>query len=261
MLDLTTTSKQIKEARTKADMTQDQLAEKLYVTKQAVSNWERGKNLPDEQVRKNIEKVLAIKLRNEKMITSCQSPFLGPVPSLKPINEMKSVDEVSSYVLEIINSVRIDSYEHVVKKMLYLTLIEIIGYEVYYEGHCRKYYSDEPLSWESTASDLDSLIKDSDLWLIEDSDYRPSNKGILSNKIALMAYFIGGELFEDFDESGYRNGFVQQIGKYGEKCGYSLESLIPDNDTDIAVIFKSAIMDIIDMLQYEPSEEDQSAEK
>lgn len=256
MLDLTTTSKQIKEARTKANMTQDQLAEKLYVTKQAVSNWERGINLPDEQVREKIEKVLGIKLRNEKMITSYQSPFFSTVPYLKPISEMKSVDEVSSSVMEIINSVRIDSYEHVVKKMLYLTLIEIIGYEIYYEGHCRKFYIDDPLSWEVTASELDSLIKDSDLWLIEDSDYRPSNKGILSNKIALMAYFIGGELFEDFDEDGYRNDFVQQIGRYGEECGHSLESLIPELNTDIAILFKSAIMDIIDMLLYDPSEEE-----
>ena len=255
MLDLTTISKQIKDARTKANMTQDQLAEKLYVTKQAVSNWERGINLPDEQVRENIEKVLGIKLRNKKMITSYQSPFLGPVRSLKPISEMKSVDEVSSSVMELLNSVRIDNHEHVIKKMLYLTLIEIIGYEIYYEGHCRKYYTDEPLSWKVTASELDSLIKDSDLWLIEDSDYRPNNKSIISNKIALMAYFIGGELFEDFDEDGYRNGFVQQIGRYGEECGHSLESLIPEYNTDIAILFKSSIMDIIDILLCDSIEE------
>lgn len=257
MLDLTAISKQIKDARTKVNMTQDQLAEKLYVTKQAVSNWERGINLPDEQIRENIEKVLGIKLRNKKKITSYQSPFLGPVLSLKPISEMKSVDEVSSSVMELLNSVRIDSHEHVVKKMLYLTLIEIIGYEVYYEGHCRKNYTDEPLNWDVIASDLDSLIKDSDPWLIEDSNYRPNNKSILSNKIALMAYFIGGELFEDFDEDGHRNGFVQQIGTFGEECGYSLESLIPEYNTDIAVLFKSAIMDIINILLYDSTGEEQ----
>ena len=64
MLDLSTTAKLIKEARRRAGMTQDQLAEKLYVTKQAVSNWERAINLPDEQVRENIENSLGIKLHN-----------------------------------------------------------------------------------------------------------------------------------------------------------------------------------------------------
>ena len=256
MLDLTTTAKQIKEARTKENITQDQLAEKLHVTKQAVSNWERGINLPDEQVRENIEKVFGIKLRNEKMSTSYQAPFQDTILSLKPLNEMKSVDEVSSAVKEIINAVRIDGYEQVVKKMLYLSLMEIIGYEVYFEGHCRKSFTDVPLDWDIISSDLDSLIKDSDSWLLEKTDYRPDKKNNLSNKVALMAFFIGGELFEDFDESGYRNGFVQLIGRYGQECGYSLVSLIPEFNTDISILFKSAIMDIIGILPYDSTDEE-----
>ena len=37
----------IKELRKKKNMTQDELAEKLNVTRQAVSNWENGKTQPD----------------------------------------------------------------------------------------------------------------------------------------------------------------------------------------------------------------------
>lgn len=37
----------IKMKRISLGMTQDELAEKLYVTRQAVSGWERGKNIPD----------------------------------------------------------------------------------------------------------------------------------------------------------------------------------------------------------------------
>ena len=39
MLDINITAKIIKTARKKAGLTQDQLAEKIFVTKQAVSNW------------------------------------------------------------------------------------------------------------------------------------------------------------------------------------------------------------------------------
>lgn len=39
--------KNIKKYRTEKGMTQDQLAEKLNVTRQAVSNWETGKTQPD----------------------------------------------------------------------------------------------------------------------------------------------------------------------------------------------------------------------
>lgn len=256
MLDLSMTSKLIKEARRKANMTQDELAEKLYVTKQAVSNWERAINFPDEQVRENIEKTLGIKLRNERMNTPYNPPFKGAIPSLKPLNEMKTVDEVSSAVNEIINCITIDNYVHVVNKMLYLVLMELIGYEIYFEGHCRKYFSDEPLDWATTASELDSLIKDSDSWLVEDNNYHSTNGNVLSNKIELMAYYIGGELFEDFDENGYRDSFVQQIGGYGEECGHSLVSLIPELNTDISILFKVAIMDIIDILQFDSTDEE-----
>ena len=37
----------IKDLRKKKNMTQDELAEKLNVTRQAVSNWENGKTQPD----------------------------------------------------------------------------------------------------------------------------------------------------------------------------------------------------------------------
>ncbi len=40
-------SQQIREIRNKNRLTQEEMAQKLHVTRQAVSNWENGKNLPD----------------------------------------------------------------------------------------------------------------------------------------------------------------------------------------------------------------------
>ena len=37
----------LRKYRKQKGLTQDELAEKLYVTRQAVSNWENGKNQPD----------------------------------------------------------------------------------------------------------------------------------------------------------------------------------------------------------------------
>jgi len=39
--------KQIKKYRTEAGITQDELAEKIFVTRQTISNWENDKNYPD----------------------------------------------------------------------------------------------------------------------------------------------------------------------------------------------------------------------
>ena len=40
-------SQQIREIRNKNRLTQEEMAQTLHVTRQAVSNWENGKNLPD----------------------------------------------------------------------------------------------------------------------------------------------------------------------------------------------------------------------
>ena len=46
-MDMKMIGKSIAEARKKSSLTQEQLAEKLGVTTQAVSKWENGHNLPD----------------------------------------------------------------------------------------------------------------------------------------------------------------------------------------------------------------------
>lgn len=39
--------KKLKEARANAGLTQEQVAERIIVSRQTISNWERGKSLPD----------------------------------------------------------------------------------------------------------------------------------------------------------------------------------------------------------------------
>ena len=39
----------IRELRTKAELSQDELAEKLFVTRQAVSRWETGETVPNTE--------------------------------------------------------------------------------------------------------------------------------------------------------------------------------------------------------------------
>lgn len=41
-------AKVIKEARIKKGMTQQELADSVYVTRQTISKWELGKSVPDE---------------------------------------------------------------------------------------------------------------------------------------------------------------------------------------------------------------------
>ena len=53
-------AKNIRKYRTQRALTQDGLAEKLHVTRQAVSNWETGKNQPDLDMLEALAKALEI---------------------------------------------------------------------------------------------------------------------------------------------------------------------------------------------------------
>ncbi|MGI5888979.1 MAG: helix-turn-helix domain-containing protein [Oscillospiraceae bacterium] len=53
---------QMKELRKKAGLTQEEAAKKLNVSRQAVSNWENNKNLPDIEVLIEISRVYAVSL-------------------------------------------------------------------------------------------------------------------------------------------------------------------------------------------------------
>lgn len=58
--------KKIKEARIKKGYTQDQLAEKLFVTKQSISKYENNHAEASEDIKSKLEELLDIKLPNHK---------------------------------------------------------------------------------------------------------------------------------------------------------------------------------------------------
>ena len=62
----------IKNARKEKKLTQQQLAEKLFVSNKAVSNWETGKNIPDISIIDNIDKELDIDLKNMILLINNQ---------------------------------------------------------------------------------------------------------------------------------------------------------------------------------------------
>lgn len=66
----------IKEIRTKNGLTQDDLAEKLFVTRQAVSRWENGETFPNTETLKAISELFDISVNTllgqpRKLICQC----------------------------------------------------------------------------------------------------------------------------------------------------------------------------------------------
>ena len=63
---------QIKERRQELDLTQAEVAEKLFVTRQAVSNWEHNKTYPDLNMLVRISNVYQI---SRDSLLRCQHRF------------------------------------------------------------------------------------------------------------------------------------------------------------------------------------------
>ncbi len=84
----------ITENRKKQNMTQEELAEKLNVSKNAVSKWERGLNLPDASIMQELCSILNISL-NEL--------FTGEYKNLKIINLYKVFQTKTEKIIAIDN--------------------------------------------------------------------------------------------------------------------------------------------------------------
>ena len=114
------TGQKIAELRTNMDLSQEQLAEKLYVTRAMVSKWERGICLPDYNMILKIAEMLSVSpdeimSRNDAVLNELYS-FLSDTDSnnlLKDLNDFlstlngrdRSVFIRRYYYLEDINTI------------------------------------------------------------------------------------------------------------------------------------------------------------
>lgn len=57
-------SKQIKKYRTEANLSQEELVDKIYVSRQTISNWENEKNYPDIKSLVLMSEVFQVSLDN-----------------------------------------------------------------------------------------------------------------------------------------------------------------------------------------------------
>ncbi|MGN9056696.1 helix-turn-helix domain-containing protein [Bariatricus sp. HCP28S3_A7] len=62
--------KQIRQIRKDAKLTQEQMAAKLNVSRQAVSNWENNKNLPDLEMIITISRVFGLSMDQLMVVSS-----------------------------------------------------------------------------------------------------------------------------------------------------------------------------------------------
>ena len=114
----------IRKARERKNMTQEDLAKKVHVTKQAVSNWENGNNNVDEGTVPMLEKELGIRLSAE---TTENVGGFGMGPRLHPLDQIVSLEELDGEVQLLLDIVNVDkAYASTVSRMLRRLLSEVL---------------------------------------------------------------------------------------------------------------------------------------
>lgn len=252
MSTLTKYGKQIRMARREKNLTQEQLADKLFVSKQAVSNWERGVNAIDDEIRRKLEKILSIRLIDSdyrKEITDME---------IRPLDQIEDVRELMGYARTIVGKTPVDmAFSSTVKKLLELTLDLVLGYEVYARSferaQLKREHGDDPfmsyeLTWEDVSEDLFSIFDNEDPYPLSD-EKRYSLDDLYMQKIRYMLHSVGIELFEDFDEEGHRDGYIQKVGRIAEEDAYALLSLLPERENSVMTSYKASLHQMAEIIE------------
>lgn len=79
---------QIKKHRNGLSLSQDELAEKMYVSRQTISNWENDKNYPD---------VKSLLLLSEVFQTSIDNLIKGDVEIMKEVIKKEEIEKMNRY--------------------------------------------------------------------------------------------------------------------------------------------------------------------
>lgn len=129
----------ISDCRKKSKLTQEQLSEKLGVSINAVSKWERGLNLPDVSLMKELCKTLDItlnelfegkKLTNEEIISKSEKNIMSLMMTLK---QLKIVEIFTQILIGVGIALTISS-EFILTKLNQKIIFIIIGLFIWLFG-------------------------------------------------------------------------------------------------------------------------------
>ena len=235
-------------------ISQKELAEKLYVTPQAISQWVHGKSRPDQEYWKSLQELLGINVINILFNTENTGETKM---NITPLEQTTDIETLNQAVNEIVDNCLIDqTYKYTITEMLKHTLHLVIAYEIYYE-EITHHHDDagEPVDWSWIADDIREMLMSDKAFPFpmpmgfKLSSFPFRNPGfLLSNQLEWMAYKIGGELFEEVAEERHTPEYLLNVGQKGEFSGYVLNSMLPSAENEVVTLFKVALFNLIKVL-------------
>lgn len=125
-------SKQIKKYRTEQKLSQEELAEKIHVTRHTISNWERDKNIPD---------LNSLILLSEIFNTSLDNLVKGDVETMKKQLSNKSFNNWAwtMGITSILTAISIGPSLHYLGNLGYIIVVSLAVISIYSSFKVEKY--------------------------------------------------------------------------------------------------------------------------
>lgn len=124
---MNTLPEKLKQLRVNSNLTQEELAKKLFVTRQAISNWENGKNMPDTVAIVSLSRLYGVSL--DELLKGEHQMIKNMKNELEQINTMDKLVlifmSVLSFALPVIGLVT--GIYLFLKSKVYPTWVRIIA--------------------------------------------------------------------------------------------------------------------------------------
>ena len=180
----------IEKALKRSGMTQKELAEKLYVTPQAVSKWVKGESEPSRENVIEICKILNVDLIKEKLKNERKDRIAMKQNhiALEDIDSIEKAKEETKLILE--ETKVADNYKHSIIVLLNYLIPAVIGLTRHHFNKDKK---------KELSIDYDSIFYNLESFFYEDLLTKKRNE------LERVFYFMGGDLFEATGEDDLEN--------------------------------------------------------
>lgn len=221
----------IKKALEEKKMTQKELAEKLYVTPQAVSKWLTGESRPSQDNVERIYEILGIDLTKEVVAKRHLNKKCMKETNIEDLNTFEKAKKEAISILDELGFA--SKYSHSVYTLCNWLLCSVIGlvYHKYINNHDKEVTFD----YGDIYFELEDYIK---------REVSYDKPGLYENDLEYDFYIMGMDLFESFGDDKLLN---LDYGHEVMSCWERFKTaVIKDNSSPVYNELLVAISELID---------------
>lgn len=230
----------IKKVLDVSGMTQKELAEKIFVTPQAVSKWVRGESRPSLDNAQRIYEITGVNIMKQTNDLRCSTKEMNK----KALSEIDDYNKAKIEAEEILNRASIKkNYSHSVYKLcsMLLPVVICLTHHQWLDWKANK-KNDKIFAEIEYSSIFENLLDFFDDIRNKSIEVVP---GLYENQLEYSIFRMGGDLFESFDEYTIPDHTYCQMAM----CEwYNFQrALIKDSSSSLYNEFRVALVEIAEL--------------